>query len=165
MAAFAVRPYLALAAVLAIVLVSPAQARDGWFGADKPGARALYYGEVPAPGEQPNAETIYLSLACADKGNAIEVWVSESSNKLIPGRKLRVVLSAAGVSSAAMGKTVANELAGIPSIRASYPPAAAVFAAMTETASLRISTGGWRSSTPAKGLGKRLKTLLAACGK
>ena len=160
-----VRPGLVLAALFAAQLVSPAQSRDGWFGADKPGARSLSYGEVPQAGERPNDETIYLSLSCVDKGNAIDVWVSESSEKLKPGKNVRVVLSAAGVSSVAMGKTVPNELAGIPGIQVTFPVDARVFAAMTETETLGISAGGWRDSTPLKGLGNRLKTLLAACGK
>ena len=171
MSLYAARPGLVMAALLALLLVSPAQARDGWFGADKPGAKSLLYGAIPPAGEPPNAETIYLSLNCADKGKAadgdksIVVFVSESSEKLKPGKNVRVVLTAAQVNSTTMGKTLPNELAGIPSIEVTYPVTARVFAAMTEKATLRIGAGGWSKTIPLKGLGNRMKTLLETCRK
>ncbi|HUT51484.1 MAG TPA: hypothetical protein VM325_19320 [Alphaproteobacteria bacterium] len=159
------RRRLALAFLLAGVFVSPAHAKDGWHGAERPGARALFYGEVPPTGRQPNPETIQLILRCADKGRAIVVFVAETSAKLKPGRALRVLLSVAGVRSAAMGRTTANQLAGVPSLRATLPLHARVFAAMTEPRTLHIQAGGWQRSLPLNGLGGRLKRLTAGCRK
>lgn len=161
----AVRPGLVMTALLTTLLVSPAQADDAWFGADKPGAKSLFYGAIPPAGEPPNAETIYLSLNCADKGKAVVVFVSESGKNLKPGKNVRVVLTAAQINSTTMGKTLANELAGVPSIEVTYPVTAKVFAAMTEKATLRIRAGGWSKTIPLKGLGNGLKTLLAFCAK
>jgi len=158
-----VRPVFVLATALAILLVSPAQARDGWFGSARPGSKAVFYGEVPRPGERANDETIYLSLDCAGKGRGVAISVSETSKKLKPGRKVRVVVSAAGVRSTAIGKTQTNELAGVPGLEVILPAHARVFAAMRQTATLRISAGGWREATPLRGIGNRLKVLLAAC--
>ena len=152
-----------LATLLCAFSVSPAEAKDGWFGADKPGARALFYGEVPPAGEPPNAETIYLSLSCAKKGKKIVLFVAETSGKLKPGTTVQVVMSAAMARSRAKGKVLPNQLAGIPSIEAAFPLNAAVFAAMTKTATLRIRAGAWRQATPLKGIGNRLKTVLAVC--
>ena len=165
MSAYLSRSGPVLAILTAMLLACPAQARDGWHGAETPGARALFYGEVPAKGEPPNPETIQLVLRCADKRKAIVVFVAETSAKLKPGRSVRVVLSVAGVRSEASGRTMANQLAGVPSLRVSFPIRARVFAAMNEPRTLRIRAGAWQSTTPLKGLGGRLKRLLAACRK
>lgn len=159
------RRSLVLAILLAGVFVSPAQAKEGWHGAERPGARALFYGELPPKGEPPNPETIQLLLRCAEKRKAIVLFVAETSAKLKPGKAVRVVLSVAGIRSAAKGKTMANQLAGVSSLKASFSLRARVFAAMTEPRTLRIRAGGWQSTTSLKGLGGRLKRLLAACRK
>jgi hypothetical protein len=151
--------------LLTCSFVSPAQAKEGWHGADRPGARALFYGELPPKGEPPNPETIQLLLRCAEIRKAIVLFVAETSAKLKPGRAVRVVLSVAGIRSAARGRTMANQLAGVSSLRVSFPIRARVFAAMSEPRTLRISAGGWQSTTSLKGLGGRLKRLLAACRK
>lgn len=155
----------ALALLLASAFVSPAHAKEGWHGADRPGARTLFYGELPPAGEAPNPETIQLILRCADKGKAIVLFVAETSAKLKPGKFVRVVLSVARVRSETIGRTMANQLAGVPSLRARLPIRARVFAAMKERRTLRISAGKWRSALSLKGLGGRLKRLLAACRK
>ena len=152
-------------AVMLLLPCVPALAEDGWHGADRPGARALFYGALPPKGEQPNPETIQLLLRCADKGKAIVLFVAETSAKLKPGKNVRVVLSVGKVRSAATGQTKANQLAGVPSLRAEFSARARVFAAMTDPQSLRISAGGWESTTSLKGIGARLKRLVATCGK
>jgi len=155
----------ALALLLTCSFVPPALAKEGWFGADRPGVRALFYGEMPPAGEPPNPETIQLLLRCADKRKAIVLFVAETSAKLKPGKRVRVVLSVGRVRSATMGRTKANQLAGVASLRANFSLRARVFAAMTEPRALRISAGGWQSTTPLKGLGGRMKRLLAGCRK
>ena len=155
----------ALAILLASLFGSPAFAKEGWHGADRPGARTLFYGELPPAGEQPNPETIQLILRCADKGKAIVLFVAETSAKLKPGKFVRVVLSVSRVRSETIGRTMANQLAGVSSLRARFSLRARVFAAMTEPRSLRISAGNWQSAIPLKGIGGRLKRLLAACRK
>ena len=156
---------LVLAVLLASMLVSPAYAKEGWHGAKGPGARTLFYGEMPPAGEPPNPETIQLILRCADKGKAIVLFVAETSAKLKPGKFVRVVLSVSRVRSETIGRTMANQLAGVSSLRARFSLRARVFAAMTEPRTLRISAGNWQSTMPLKGLGGRLKRLLAACRK
>ncbi|MDH3232897.1 MAG: hypothetical protein OEQ29_05180, partial [Alphaproteobacteria bacterium] len=125
----------------------------------------LFYGELPTAGEAPNPETIQLILRCADKGRAIVLFVAETSEKLKPGGFVRVVLSVARVRSETIGRTMANQLAGVPSLRARLPIRARVFAAMKERRTLRISAGKWQSAISLTGLGERLNRLLAACRK
>jgi hypothetical protein len=156
---------LALAALLSVLPLSAPQAKDGWHGADRPGARALFYGELPPKGQQPNPETIQLMLRCADTGEAVVLFVAETSAKLKPGKKVRVVLSVGKVRSAVTGETKANQLAGVASLRARFSARARVFKAMTDRRTLRISAGGWHNTTPLKGIDGRLKHLVASCQK
>jgi len=164
-----VQPGAILAAALAIVAVtvpaSQVQAKDGWLGGDKPGSKSLFYGELPPAGEPPNPENIAISLSCAKKGKAIVVFVSETDPKLKPGQKLRVILSAGGVNSVTQGRTLANQLAGVPSVKVTLSVKRRLFSGMNDKATLTIRAGGWLGSFPLKGIGNRLKTLLAACGK
>jgi hypothetical protein len=157
--------YAPALAVLLFLPCAPALAKDGWHGADRKGARTLFYGALPAKGEAPNPETIQLILRCADRGKAIVLFVAETSEKLKPGRKVRVVLSVGKVRSAATGETKANQLAGVASLRARFSARARVFAAMKAPRTLHISAGGWESITSLKGLGARLKRLVATCRK
>jgi hypothetical protein len=158
-------PSVILTVILLGLPLSAAQAKDGWHGADRPGARALFYGELPPKGQQPNPETIQLMLRCADKGKAVVLFVAETSEKLKPGKSVRVVLSVGKVRSATNGETKPNQLAGVPSLRARFSAQARVFAAMTDRATLRISAGGWQSTTPLNGIDGRLKHLVASCQK
>jgi hypothetical protein len=158
-------PSLVATVALTVLPLSASQARDGWHGADRPGARALFYGALPPKGRQPNPETIQLMLRCADTGKAIVLFVAETSAKLKPGKKVRVVLSVGKVRSAVTGETKANQLAGVASLRARFSARARVFAAMTDRRTLRISAGGWHNTTPLKGIDGRLKRLLASCRK
>jgi hypothetical protein len=156
---------LTLAVVLSAASALAAPVKYGWFGADAPGARSLFYGALPAAGEAPNPETIQLLLRCADKGKAIVVFIAETSAAVKPGEKLRVALSIARIRSTAVGRTMANQLSGVPSIRVTFPLHARVFAAMTEPRLLSIRAGGWQRKVPLTGLDGRLKRLVAACGK
>jgi hypothetical protein len=152
-------------AVLLFLPCTPALAKDGWHGAERPGARALFYGELPPKGQQPNPETIQLMLRCADKGKAVVLFVAETSAKLKPGKKVRVTLSVRRAQSTATGRTVANQLAGIPSLRVTFPLNARVFAAMTEPLVLKIRAGGWQRLVGLVGLGDRMNRLLKGCRK
>jgi len=156
---------LVAALLLATNSAALAEAKSAWFGADAPGARSLFYGAVPPKGEAPNPETIQLLLRCADQGKAIAVFVAETSEKLQPGKAVRVTFSAGKSNSSATGRTMANQLAGVPSLRVTLPLNARVFAGMGERETLRISAGGWESATPLTGLGQRMKHLLAGCRK
>lgn len=151
------------AAALVVHTATPAQSREGWFGSDRPGRSAIFYGEVPAKGEPANDETIYLSLACAKTKNFIEVLLSESSNDLKPNRTVQVILSAGGVATSAWGKTLTNDLAGVPSLEVLLPAHSAVFSAMLDAQSLEIRVGAWKTKTPLKDSRGYLKTLLENC--
>jgi len=152
-----------IAAFVLIGPVSAAQARDGWFGAEKPGARAVNYGEIPPKGEPANPETIYLRLSCSKDGRFLDVFVAETSAALKPGRQVRVTLSAKGVKTSVAGRTLANELAGVPSLQFRISVGAPVLAAMKPPAALRLSAGRWRETTSLRGVGNQLKTVLQSC--
>ena len=160
-----VRRGASLTSLLTIVfatflLGAPAHSADGWFGP----SGTLLYGDVPPAGEQPNPENIVLSMSCAEKGKAIVLFVAETGPVLQPNQPVRVELSAGGVTSAAVGRTLPNELAGVPSIRVNFPVSAKVFGAMSEKSSLELRADAWRKTLPLSGIGGRLTALLALCG-
>jgi len=152
-----------LVAALVAVPVSAAQARDGWFGAEKPGARAVNYGAIPPKGEAANPETIYLRISCSKDGRFLDVFVAETSAALKPGRQVRVTMSAKGVKTSVAGRTLANQLAGVPSLQFRISISASVLAAMTPQGTLRLSAGRWREATSLGGIGGQLKTVLRSC--
>lgn len=148
--------------VLASLFVfgGPAQSADGWFGP----SGTLLYGDVPPAGEQSNPETIFLSMSCAETGKSVVLFVAETGSVLQPNQPVRVELVAGGVMSAAVGRTLPNELAGVPSIQVSFPVNAKVFGAMTEKATLELRADAWRKTLPLAGIGGRLTALLTLCG-
>ena len=154
---------LAITVVVSVQLAQSAQAREGWFGSGRTGSTAIYYGEVPRAGERANEETIQLALTCARNSTGIEISVSETSKALKPDKRVTVKLSAGGVSASATGKTLANELAGIPSLSVTFPATSSVFVAMKANRTLGISVGRWRSRTSPRGIGNRMTRLLADC--
>jgi hypothetical protein len=163
------RCLVCFALVLAALPCGPgaraAQAVDGWFGANAPGARSLFYGPLPAKGEAPNPETIQLLMRCAEKEKAIVLFVAETGDKLKPGANLSVVLTVGRVRSSALGRTKANQLAGVPSLRLTLPLGARVLAAMTGGQLLTIRAGGWQRNVPLFGAHARVRRLVEACGK
>ena len=159
------RGRMVLFVLFAVQLAAPAQAREGWFGSDQPGKTGIFYGEIPPTGEPANDEMIHISLNCNKSRDAIYVLLSESSKQLKPNKSVRVTISAAGVSSSAMGKTLPNELAGIPSLEILLPLDAAVLRAMLNASSLTIRVDTWKSTTTLQGIAGRLKALLKACSK
>lgn len=152
-----------LVAMLFTVPVSAAQGKDGWFGAEKPGARALNFGEIPPSGEPANPETIYLRLSCSKDGRFLGFFVGETSAALKPGRQVRVTVSVKGVKTSVAGRTLANQLAGVPSLQFRLPIGARVLAAMKSPATLRLSAGRWHETRSLRGIGKQLKTVLRSC--
>jgi len=89
--------------------------------------------------------------------------VAETSAKLKPGRSVRVIAAINGVSHTAQGKTLNNELAGVPSLQVTFPANAKMFAVVTARGTLALAAGGWKQSTRLRGIGKRMARLVRAC--
>lgn len=148
---------------------APSLAADAWIGGARESQVFLSYGEKPPPGEQPNAETLQITLSCVTGSGTVRVFVAESSEKLKPGGAARLTLSAAQIATTVRAKILPNQLAGIPSLQATAPAGSAVFIAMARLGragrgELRVSAGeAWSARFPLKTMGVRADTFLRAC--
>lgn len=159
---------VAPALLLALVPVTggtAAQAKEGWFGGARPGASSVSYGEIPPAGERANPETIYLHLSCTNGGHAVGFFVSETGRALRPGRRVQVTVVAGRVTQRVRGKTLANELAGAPSLQFRVPMRARLLGAINPRNTLTIASGRWRKSFSLRSLGGQFNTVLATCRK
>lgn len=148
-----------------LLAAAPAQARDGWFGSSRKGDATIFYGDVPKQGEPANAETIALSLGCGKAKGTVSLFVTETNDKLKPGQAIRVIIAINGASHTAPGRTLANELAGVPSVQATFPATAKPFALVTESGTLALAAGAWTAKFALRGIGARMARLIRECGK
>ena len=149
---------------------TPVAAADVWLSGTSDGSVLLMYGARPPAGEQPNPETIQLSLACRTGSGVVRLFVGESSERLKPGGTARLTLAAAQVATTVRAKILPNQLAGVPSLQATAPVGSAVFNAMARLGragqgTLRVSVGKtWSARFPLKTMGLKAQQFAQACG-
>jgi hypothetical protein len=164
------RHWASLAAALAIAgCAAPAAAADAWLGGSHDGTATLSYGDKPPAGEQPNPETVQLSLSCKAGSGVVRLFVAESAETLKPGTTARLTLTAAEIASTVNAKVLPNQLAGVPSLQAAAPAGLAVFNALARLGragrgSLRLAVGtAWRAAYPLKTMGGQADAFFRAC--
>jgi hypothetical protein len=113
----------------------------------------------------PESDYITLVFSCKPKSGAVDVFISETSAKLKPGKKATATLAVGETKATSAGKLMVNEDAGVPSVEGSVPAGDPIFAAMAGGGTLAMMVGPSKDTVTLKGAGEKPKKFAAACAK
>lgn len=164
------RTLIGLAVVAATLVALPAQAKkvepDGPFWhvtgleAKKPKVIGLDY-------SVPESDYLVGGFSCTVGSGVVDVWISETSDKLKPGKKATAVLAVGETKASVTGKLLVNEDAGAPSFdgTSTLSTSDPIFTALSTGKELVVTIGPSKDTLPLKGVAAELKKFLAACTK
>jgi hypothetical protein len=160
-----VRPWILLIFAFAAGFSVPAAAKEErvWTlsGLDKKKSE-----DVSLAYSVPESDYITIVFGCKPKSGAVDVFISETSQKLKPGRKATATLAAGSAKATFPGKLLVNEDAGVPSFEGSLPAKEPLFAAIAGgAASLTIAVGPSTDTETLKGAAEKFAKFNAACAK
>lgn len=145
-----------------LLAATPALAKDVWtyWGADKssPDRAGLNFGE-------PDSEESTAHFGCKPHSGRIEFFLGETSEKLRPNKPMKATLTLGGARLEVVGKTLPNELAGVPSFQGAIDAADPFFEKLAGAKALAVAVGPARESLPLAGLGDKAEKFLKACAK
>lgn len=114
----------------------------------------------------PESDYITITFGCKAKSGAVDVFISETSPKLKPGRKAAATLAVGDAKATFPGKLLVNEDAGAPSFEGSVPAKEPLFAALAGgVGTLAITVGPSTDTVTLKGAGGKFAKFNAACAK
>lgn len=113
----------------------------------------------------PESDYITLVFSCKPKSGAVDVFISETSAKLKPGKKATATLAVGETKTTTAGKLLTNEDAGAPSFEGSLPASDPIFAAMAGGGTLAMTVGPSKDTVTLKGAAEKAKKFSAACAK
>ncbi|WP_370568536.1 hypothetical protein [Methylocystis sp. Sn-Cys] len=154
----------ALANCALFVLCAPAPAKDErvWtlsgLEEKKPDLIYLNYGV-------PETDDSFGAFRCKPKSGDVTFFVSETSEKLKPGKSATAALSIGEVQTKIAGKLLPNEEAGVPSFEGRLPANDPIFEAMATGETLAAIIGPSKQTAPLKGAAEKVKKFIAACAK
>jgi hypothetical protein len=147
---------------LAIGLAS-ASAKDNpkntstWSTINEKDQATLRYGD--------DSEESVIVFTCKPHSDAVRIFVGETDASLKPNEKTTGLISAGGQKATLRGRTVPNELAGVPSFIGGLPAADPLFAALTPSGELVIKVAKTRTVVPLKSIGSKGADFSKACRK
>ena len=113
----------------------------------------------------PDSDDTMNSFSCKPGSGDVEVWVSETSDKLKAGKKTSAAFSVGETKSTVAGVLMPNEEGGVPSFKGRMPATDPLFAAMALGKDLVMIIGPSRQSAPLQGAAEKVTKFMAACAK
>jgi hypothetical protein len=112
-----------------------------------------------------DSEESVIVFSCKPQSDAVRIFVGETDASLKPNEKATGLISIGGQKATLRGRTVPNELAGVPSFMGSLPAADPLFAALTPSGALVIKVAKTRTVVPLKSIGSKGANFSKACRK
>jgi hypothetical protein len=112
-----------------------------------------------------SAEDTPVVFNCKPGSGAIAVFVAETDSTLKPRQKVTAIFSAGTTQSRVLGKTVANEQAGVPSFEGMLPATDPLFAALSTADDLSIDVGDAHQEVPLQLIGDNATEFPGLCRK
>jgi len=139
--------------------LTAANARDSskWSTSSEKDQASLRYGD--------DSEESVVVFSCKPRSDAVRVFVGETDASLKPNEKATAAISAGSQKATVRGRTVPNELAGVPSFMGSLEASDPLFAALTGSDNLVIKVAKARTVVPLKGIGSKGADFIKACRK
>jgi hypothetical protein len=148
-----------LAVALSIVSLVSARADDKpkWTMNSEKTEVTLAYGD--------DSEETDLALICKPHSNSVKIFVGETDKSLKPKMQVTVTFSAGAAKATVAGKTLPNELAGIPSFEGELAATDPLFDAMATAPSISIKVAKATRDIPLKTMGSKAGAFSKACRK
>lgn len=148
-----------LAVALSIVSLVSARADDKpkWTMNSEKTEVTLAYGD--------DSEETDLALICKPHSNSVKIFVGETDKSLKPKMQVTVTFSAGAAKATVAGKTLPNELAGIPSFEGELAATDPLFDAMATAPSISIKVAKTTRDIPLKTMGSKAGAFSKACRK
>ena len=152
-------PIAVLAVALSFTAIASARADDKpkWTMTTEKNAVTLAYGD--------DSEETDLALICKPHSNSVKIFVGETDKSLKPKMPVTVTFSAGAAKAAVAGKTLPNELAGVPSFEGELAATDPLFDAMAGATSISIKVAKATKTIPLKTMGSKAAAFSRACRK
>ena len=112
-----------------------------------------------------DSEESVVVFSCKPRSNAVRLFVGETDASLKPNEKTTAAISAGSQKATVRGRTVPNELAGVPSFMGGLEASDPLFAALTGSDNLVIKVAKSRTVVPLKSIGSKGADFIKACRK
>ena len=104
-----------------------------------------------------------LIFSCKPRGNSVRIFVGETDASLKPNQKATAAFTAGSASANVAGKTLPNELAGVPSFTGDLAATDPLFDALGTAPSIGIKVAKTSKSIPLKTMGSKAASFSKAC--
>lgn len=112
-----------------------------------------------------DSEESVVVFSCKPRSDAVRIFVGETDASLKPNEKATAAISAGSQKATVRGRTVPNELAGVPSFMGGLSASDPLFAALTGSDNLVIKVAKARTVVPLKSIGSKAADFSKACRK
>jgi hypothetical protein len=112
-----------------------------------------------------NPEDTPIAFSCKAGRGLVDVWISETSKGVKPGRSMVASLTAGRTMSKVRGKTLSNEEAGTPSFLGTQPADDPLFAMLSKERILAFVVGPSRQRVPLRDIGNKADRFSRLCRK
>jgi hypothetical protein len=112
-----------------------------------------------------DSEESVVVFSCKPRSDAVRIFVGETDASLKPNEKTTAQVSAGSQKTTVRGRTVPNELAGVPSFMGGLEASDPLFAALTGSGDLVIKVAKSRTVVPLKSIGSKAADFSKACRK
>lgn len=112
-----------------------------------------------------DSEESVVVFSCKPRSDAVRIFVGETDASLKPNEKATASIAAGSQKATVRGRTVPNELAGVPSFMGGLSASDPLFAALTGSDNLVIKVAKARTVVPLKSIGSKAADFSKACRK
>ncbi|MCC3244964.1 hypothetical protein LG047_06450 [Methylocystis sp. WRRC1] len=113
----------------------------------------------------PETDDSFGGFSCKPGSGEVKLWISETSEKLKPGKSATAILSVDETRAKVAGKLMPNEEAGVPSFEGRLPANDPIFAALAGGETLAVAVGPSKQTAPLKGAAEKFRRFAEKCAK
>jgi hypothetical protein len=148
---------LAVALSIASLVSARADDKPKWTMISDKNQVSLIYGD--------GSEESDLVLSCKPRSNSVKIFVGETDKSLKPKMQVTATFSAGAAKATVAGKTLPNELAGVPSFTGDLQATDPLFDALASAPSISIKVAKTAREIPLKTIGSKAGAFSKACRK
>ena len=156
---YARSPVSLLAVVLSLASIVSARAEDKpkWTMMSSSNQVSLVYGD--------GSEESDLVLSCKPRSNSVRLFIGETDASLKPKMQVTASVTVGAAKATIAGKTVPNELAGVPSFVGELPATDPLFDAMATAPMIALKVAKTAKDISLKTIGSKALAFSKACRK
>jgi hypothetical protein len=148
---------LAVALSIASLVSARADDKPKWTMMTDKNQVSLIYGD--------GSEESDLILSCKPHSNSVRFFIGETDASLRPKMQVTATFTVGAAKAAVPGKTVPNELAGVPSFIGELTATDPLFDAMTGAPAISLKVAKTAKEIPLKTMGSKAGAFSKACRK